>query len=69
MPVETLLLGPLNKGTNRKPLEKSFAEADTSRQLINWSIKLNKFDIDYIPRNTVKGQVLANFIVEFVSLP
>ena len=38
---------------------------ETSGRLIKWVIELSEFDIRYKPRTTVKGQVLADFIVEF----
>ena len=38
---------------------------ETSGRLIKWAIELSEFDIRYKPRTTVKGQVLADFIVEF----
>lgn len=37
--------------------------------LVNWAIELKEFDIEFHPRTTIKGQVLANFIVEFCSIP
>ena len=37
----------------------------TSRRLIKWAIKLSEFDLRYKPRTTVKGQILADFIMEF----
>ena len=38
---------------------------ETSERLIKWAIELNEFDIRYKSRTTVKGQVLADFIMEF----
>ena len=39
---------------------------ETSGRLIKWAIELSEFDIRYKPRTTVKGQVLADFIMEFI---
>ena len=33
--------------------------------LIKWAIKLSEFDIRYKPRTAIKGQILADFIMEF----
>ncbi|XP_075645360.1 uncharacterized protein LOC142616379 [Castanea sativa] len=33
-----------------------------------WSIELSKFDIQYHPCTTIKGQVVADFIAEFTSM-
>ena len=38
---------------------------ETSGRLIKWAIELSEFDIRYKPRTAVKGQVLADFIMEF----
>ncbi|XP_075662974.1 uncharacterized protein LOC142632463 [Castanea sativa] len=32
-----------------------------------WAIELSEFDIKYRPRTTIKGQVVADFIVEFTN--
>ena len=34
---------------------------------MKWAIELSKFNIRYKPKTTIKGQVLANFIMEFTS--
>ena len=33
--------------------------------MIQWVIELSEFDIRYKPRNAIKAQALADFIVEF----
>ena len=38
---------------------------ETSVRLIKWAIELSEFDIRYKSRTEVKGQILADFIVEF----
>ena len=38
---------------------------ETTGRLIKWAIELSKFDIRYKPRTTIKGQILADFIMEF----
>ena len=32
---------------------------------MKWAIELSEFDIRYKPRIAIKGQILANFIMEF----
>jgi hypothetical protein len=41
------------------------SKLDAAGRLIQWSIKLSKFDIDYRPQTAIKAQTLANFVVEF----
>ena len=40
---------------------------ETSGKLMKWAIELSEFDIRYKPKTAIKGQVLADFIVEFTS--
>ena len=40
---------------------------ETSGRLIKWAIELSEFDIRYKPKTAIKGQVLADFIMEFTS--
>ena len=39
----------------------------SSRTLALWVIELSEFDIQYRPRTAIKGQALANFVVEFMT--
>ena len=34
---------------------------------MKWAIELSEFDIRYKPKTVIKGQVLADFVVEFTS--
>ena len=47
------------------PMKQILHKLETSRRLIKWVIELSEFDIRYKPRTAVKGQVLADFIMEF----
>ena len=37
---------------------------DASERLLKWAIDLSKFDIEYRPKTAIKGQALADFILE-----
>lgn len=37
---------------------------DTSRRLAKWAIELGEHDINYRPRASIKGQTLADFLIE-----
>ena len=41
---------------------------ETSGRLVKWAIELSEFDIRYKLRTVVKGQILADFIMEFTSV-
>ncbi|KAL5570324.1 hypothetical protein UlMin_026899 [Ulmus minor] len=51
------------------PLKQVFQKPEASGRLANWSIELGEFDIQFKPRIAIKGQVLADFIVEFTYTP
>ncbi|KAK3012116.1 hypothetical protein RJ639_010589 [Escallonia herrerae] len=47
-----------------QPLRKVLRSPEASGRLVNWSVELGEFDIQYNPRTTIKAQALADFIVE-----
>ncbi|XP_058211645.1 uncharacterized protein LOC131323822 [Rhododendron vialii] len=48
-----------------QPLRRILHCPETSGRLIQWSIELGKFDIEYKPWIAVKAQVLAGFLAEY----
>jgi ribonuclease HI len=51
------------------PLQKVMQKLDLSGRLANWAIELGQFDLEFVPKNAIKGQALADFLVEFTNLP
>jgi hypothetical protein len=49
------------------PLRKILQKPDLS--IVNWAIELGQFDIEFHPRTSIKGQALADFLVEFCNIP
>ena len=49
----------------RSPLKKAMNKLEAAGRLIQWAVELSEFDIRYQPRNAIKAQALADFIVEF----
>lgn len=49
------------------PLKAVLRKADLSGRLSKWSVELGQFDIQFQPRTAIKGQILADFIVEFTG--
>ena len=47
------------------PMKQILHKPETSGRLMKWAIELSEFDIRYKPRVAVKGQILADFIIEF----
>ena len=49
------------------PLRSVLRSADYTGRIAMWSALLGAFDIKYMPRSSVKGQVLADLVAEFVE--
>ena len=52
-------------GRTDHPLKKAMNKLEAVGRLIQWAVKLNKFDIKYLPRHAIKAQVLVDIIAEF----
>ena len=50
------------------PMKQVLHKPETSGRLMKWAIELSEFDIRYMPKTVIKGQVLADFIMEFASV-
>ncbi|XP_059436525.1 uncharacterized protein LOC132169517 [Corylus avellana] len=50
------------------PLKKVLRKLDLSGRLVNWAIEISEFDIHFVSRNAVKGQALADFVIEFTNI-
>ncbi|XP_074356320.1 uncharacterized protein LOC141696023 [Apium graveolens] len=37
----------------------------SSRRMLKWAVELGQFNLEYCPRTSIKGQALADFILEF----
>ena len=51
------------------PLSSILQNTDYMRRIAKWGTVLEAFDIKYMPRISVKGQVLINLVAEFVEPP
>ena len=51
------------------PLKSILRSADYTGRIAKWGTILGAFDIKYMPRTSVKGQVLADLVTEFAELP
>ena len=50
------------------PMKQVLHKPEVSGRLIKWAIELSEFDIRYKPKTAIKGQVLADFIMEFAPI-
>ena len=51
-----------------KPLWQVMSNPEDAERMALWAIKLSEFDIQYRLRTAIKGQVVADFIVEFTNM-
>ena len=51
------------------PLKSVLRSVDYTGRIAKWGMILGAFDIKYIPRTSIKGQVLADLVAKFVECP
>ena len=51
------------------PLKSVLKSVDYTRRIAKWGTILGAFDIKYMPRTSIKRQVLANLVAEFAECP
>ena len=51
------------------PLQSLLRRPDFTKRIAKWGTRLGTFDIRYNPRNSIKGQVLVDFLAEFTPTP
>ncbi|XP_074369023.1 uncharacterized protein LOC141709030 [Apium graveolens] len=47
------------------PLRHILHKPESSRRMLKWAVELGQLDLEYCPRTAIKGQALADFILEF----
>ncbi|TKC11883.1 reverse transcriptase-like protein, partial [Robertmurraya kyonggiensis] len=50
-----------------KPLAELFANREASNRISKWSAELSGFNIEFVRRNAIKSQVLADFVADWTS--
>ena len=50
------------------PMKQVLHKPKVSGRLMKWAIELSEFDIRYKPKTAIKGQVLADFVMEFAPV-
>ncbi|XP_074355936.1 uncharacterized protein LOC141695598 [Apium graveolens] len=47
------------------PLRHILHKPESSGRMLKWAVELGQFDFEYCPRTAIKGQALADFVLEF----
>ena len=50
-----------------KPLKRAMSSPEAAGRMALWVIELSEFDVQYHPRTTIKGQIVADFIAEYTQ--
>ena len=56
-------------GLIQLPLKSVLKSVDYTGRIVKWGTILGAFDIKYMPRTSIKGQVLADLVAEFAECP
>ena len=51
------------------PMGTIINNSDATGRVAKWGIELSAFDINYKPRDAIKSQVLADFLVDWTEAP
>lgn len=57
---------PIDVRTNY-PLRQVLQKPEASDRILEWSVELGQFDIEFKPWAATKGQALANFVAKFTT--
>ena len=49
------------------PMKQVLHKPETSGRLMKWAIEMSEFDIRCKLKTTIKGKILADFVMEFTS--
>nr|CAN78757.1 hypothetical protein VITISV_035650 [Vitis vinifera] len=52
-----------------QPLRNILHKPDLTGRMLQWAIELSEFGIEFQPRLSMKGQVMANFVLEYSQRP
>ncbi|XP_074351692.1 uncharacterized protein LOC141690829 [Apium graveolens] len=47
------------------PLRQVMHKPESSGRMLKWTVELSQFEVDYKPMTAIKGQALADFVLEF----
>jgi hypothetical protein len=50
------------------PLGEIILNRDANRHIVKWSVELGEFEIEFYPRQTIKSQILADFVSEWTEI-
>ena len=50
-----------------QPIKKSMNKPEAAGRMVQWTIELSQFNIEYHLRTAIKAQALADFIIKFTT--
>ena len=52
-----------------QPLRNILHKSDLTGRMLQWTIELSKYGIEFQPKLSMKGQVMADFVLEYSRMP
>ena len=52
-----------------QPLRNILHKPDLTGRMLQWAIELSEYGIEFQPRLSMKGQVMADFVLEYPQRP
>jgi hypothetical protein len=50
-----------------RPLARVIQSKGATGQITQWAIEINQYDVEFIPRRTIKSQAITDFITEWMD--
>jgi hypothetical protein len=50
-----------------RPLARVLQSKEATRRIAQWAVEIGQYDVEFIPRRTIKSQALAYFIAEWTD--
>ena len=70
LPVSSLTISKLTQSLlTQLPFQSLLQRADYTTMIAKWGTIPGAFDIKYMPRTSIKGQVLADLVAKFAKSP
>jgi hypothetical protein len=50
-----------------RPLARVIQSKEVTGQITQWATEINQYDVEFIPRRTIKSQAITDFITEWMD--
>jgi hypothetical protein len=50
------------------PLGEIIRNRDANSRIVKWSVELGEFEIEFCPKQTIKSQILTDFVSDWTEI-